>query len=283
MKTSWMAVAIGLVVLGCVPEEDVAGEVNSEGGAPNRPITEEGPPGTVEGSGGNAGSDPFAAYCSFEARCIPRCACQSGTCDCSSAERAAECAEQVESWGVRQQSAKCESRIGDWITCLDHLPSCDQAEAFFRAHPDDVVDTTPCAAEFFALSEVCNDFEPLTDYSFEADEPTAEVDPLFSAYCAMEARCIEECVCGEKSCPCDSLRHQQACPTEVANWSPWTQHPSCAQTTRSWMSCMIAQPCAAAAANLSAQPDDVNAATPCGQEYLDLTCDDWGPSDEYGF
>jgi hypothetical protein len=32
---------------------------------------------------------------------------------------------------------------------------------------DDVTESTPCGPEYFALNEVCDDFEPLTEYSFD--------------------------------------------------------------------------------------------------------------------
>lgn len=63
-----------------------------------------------------------------------------------------------------QQGEACRTPFLAWLTCIT-TASCDDVEAFFRAHPDGVTDATPCGVEFHAM-QPCVDFEPLSEYLF---------------------------------------------------------------------------------------------------------------------
>jgi hypothetical protein len=121
------------------------------------------------GIGGNTvGGVPVAlleAYCDMEARCIPQCLCGGGgLCGCASPTRVAECASDVQTWRLLTQGEPCIPTFRAWLQCITQLDSCEQVQEFFEAHPDGVTTETPCGSEYLDLD--CQDFEPLTEYSF---------------------------------------------------------------------------------------------------------------------
>lgn len=108
----------------------------------------------------------------MEAECIPYCLVdtdQTGTTlvACNSSERTTACPDDCAPWASRHtsQSAACDATFNAWAACITSV-GCQDAETFFRHHPDGVVPGDPCAVEYDALE--CQDFEPLTEYSFSS-------------------------------------------------------------------------------------------------------------------
>ena len=120
------------------------------------------------GAGANAGAggslDLLDAYCDMEAECIPECLCSEEMCGCASPTRVAECARDVRTWGPLSQGEPCVSTFRAWLQCITQLDSCEQVHEFFAAHPEEVTTETPCGPQYFGMD--CDDFEPLTEYSF---------------------------------------------------------------------------------------------------------------------
>jgi hypothetical protein len=111
-------------------------------------------------------ADMCQDYCTMEANCIPFCLCEDaeGACTCIDAQD--ECKKNCPEWiGRRMLEAECASGFRDFISCIT-TATCDEVEAFFRAHPDDLSDADPCASEYRAMD--CDDFEPRTEYGFQS-------------------------------------------------------------------------------------------------------------------
>jgi hypothetical protein len=326
----WTVLGAGLLALACAKLDDTAGTlVGGAGGASSageqgRPgamdptggapaTTESGLAGTAErASEGNSGGgapattedDPYLAYCATEARCIPGCLCSTsdGLCECSSEERALECAVDVQNWGPREQGATCEGRLRAWVECINGLPSCEQVREFFRAHPDGVTESTPCGQEFFAMNDVCDDFEPPTEYNLDSTSgpgtdpaasstggaPATTEDDPYLGYCDMEARCIPRCLCDtvDDFCECSSEERTLECTADIQDWYMRKQGATCEGRLSAWVQCISGlSSCAEVREFFQAHPDDVTESTPCGPEYfaLNKVCDDFEPLTEYSF